>query len=1033
AFEHQEVPFEKLVEELAPTRSLARHPLFQVMLKVQNTGEAVLDLPGVRAAGFPAGASTAKFDLDASVSEVFDEAGAPAGLRGSVVASADLFDVATAERLVARWVRAIELLVGDPGLRLSALDVLEEAERGLLAEWNDTAAEVAAGSLVELFEAQAARTPDAVAVVAGELSLPYGELEVRANRLARHLVAQGVGPESLVGVCLGRGGDLIVALLAVLKAGGAYLPLDPEYPADRIAYMVEDAAPAVVLASSGSAGVLAGSDVGVVVLDAPDVAEVLAGLDAGPLGVEVRPEHPAYVIYTSGSTGRPKGVVVAHKGAVSLCEGHGRTAFATDGGRLRVALTTSVSFDASWNQLSALFVGHELHVVDAETWLDAGRLVAWMRASRIDFAEVTPSYLQVLVDEGLFEGSVYPSRIGVGGEAVPDRLWERLRALEGVEGFNFYGPTEATVDTAIARLADSADVVVGRPVPNARVFVLDEALRPVPVGVPGELYVSGAGLARAYVNRPGLTAERFVASPFADGERMYRSGDRVKWTAEGQLVFLGRTDDQVKVRGFRVELGEVQAAVTAHPQVAQAAVVVREDTPGDRRLVAYVVTTGQPAVSIVEFVARSLPEYMVPSAVVVMDALPLTANGKLDRRALPAPEQVAAVGRGPANAREEIICAAFAEVLGRESVGVEDDFFKLGGQSLLAIRLVARLQRQGVSVSVRSFFQAPTPAALAASAGAVQVEVPANLIPADTSEITPEMLPLVDLTAAELASVVATVDGGAANVADIYPLAPLQEGLLFHHLLAEGGDDAYVMPTVLEFDARDRLDAFTDALQQVVDRHDIYRTSIVWEGLREPVQVVWRHATLPITEVTLDPEGGDPTEQLLAAGGLRMDLGEAPLIRMHAARIPGTGRWLGLLRAHHVVRDHTALEIVFNEVQAILAGRGRELARPLPFRTFVAQTRGAVARSEHERYFAELLGDVTEPTAPFGVADVRGDGAGAVRHVVPFDEELTARLREVSRRLGASPATVMHVAWSRVLAAVSGREDVVFGTVLFGR
>ncbi|MFD9036675.1 amino acid adenylation domain-containing protein, partial [Streptomyces sp. NPDC059567] len=913
-------------------------------------------------------------------------------------------------------------------------EVLDGGERRLLAEWNETAVPVVAGSLPELFAAHVARAPEAVAVAASGVELSYAELESRANRLARHLVAHGVGPESLVGVCLERGADLIVALLAVLKSGGAYLPMDPDYPADRIAYMVEDAAPVAVLASTGTAEVLPVTEAAVVLLDDAETVAALAGLDDGPLGTRIRPEHPAYVIYTSGSTGRPKGVVVPHRGAVNLCEGHSRTVFATDGEPMRVALTTSVSFDASWNQLSALFVGHELHVVDAETWLDAGALVAWMRSSRIDFAEVTPSYLQVLLDEGLFAHEQHPARIGVGGEAVPAGLWERLRSLEGVEGFNFYGPTEATVDTAIARLSDSAAVVVGRPVPNARVFVLDETLRPVPVGVAGELYVSGAGLARAYVNRAALTAERFVASPFStSGERMYRSGDRVKWAADGQLVFLGRTDDQVKVRGFRIEPGEVQAAVTAHPQVVQAAVVVREDSPGDRRLVAYVVTSGQPVEPVAEFVARSLPEYMVPSAVVVLDALPLTANGKLDRKALPAPEHVVSAGNGPSNAREEIVCAAFAEVLGLESVGVDDDFFRLGGQSLLAIRLVALLQKRGVSVSVRSFFQAPTPAGLAASAGAVQVEVPANLIPADATEITPDMLPLVDLTAEELAAVVATVDGGAANVADVYPLAPLQEGLLFHHLLADGGDDAYVMPTVLEFDARDRLDAFADALQQVVDRHDIYRTSIVWEGLREPVQVVWRHVTLPVTDVTLDPEGGDPTEQLVAAGGLRMDLGEAPLIRMHAARIPGTGRWLGLLRAHHVVRDHTALEIVFNEVQAILAGRGRELAQPLPYRNFVAQTRGAVERSEHERYFADLLGDVTEPTAPFGVADVRGDGAGAVREVVPFDTELTVRLREVSRRLGASPATVMHVAWSRVLAAVSGREDVVFGTVLFGR
>ncbi|WP_405774627.1 amino acid adenylation domain-containing protein [Streptomyces sp. NBC_00859] len=1056
AFEHQEVPFDKLVEELAPARSLARHPLFQVMLKVQNIDQAVLDLPSTGTKGTsadlaaqqapaPAEAasnqgpttseSAAKFDLDATVTEVFDVHGAPAGLRGSVVASADLFDVATAERIVARWAQAIELLVLDPQSRLSAIQVLDEAERHrVLTEWNETNADLSAGSLPELFAAQVARTPDAVAIVAGGAAVTYAELDARANRLARHLAAQGVRPESVVGVCLERGADLIVAILAVLKSGGAYLPMDPAYPADRIAYMVEDAAPAAVIASTGTAGVLPATEAAVVMLDEAETVAALAGLDDAAPDVTILPEHAAYVMYTSGSTGRPKGVVVAHRGVVSLCEGHARTVFAGGGGRLRVALTTSVSFDASWNQLSALFVGHELHVVDAQTWLDAGLLVGWMRASRIDFAEVTPSYLQVLVDEGLFEGPVCPSRIGVGGEAVPAGLWERLRVLEGVEGFNFYGPTEATVDTAIARLASSVGVVVGGPVANACVFVLDEFLQPVAVGVAGELYVSGAGVARGYVNRAGLTAERFVASPFsALGERMYRSGDRVKWTADGQLVFLGRADDQVKVRGFRIEPGEVQAAVTAHPQVAQAAVVVQENSPGDRRLIAYVVITGELTISVPEFVALSLPEYMVPSAVIVLDALPLNANGKLDREALPAHEFAVTVGRGPSNAREETVCGAFAEVLGLESVGMDDNFFELGGQSLLAIRLVALLQKRSVSVSVRSFFQTPTPAGLAASAGSAQVAVPANLIPAGATAITPEMLPLVDLTTEELATVVATVDGGAANVADVYPLAPLQEGLLFHHLLADGGDDAYVMPTMLEFDARDRLDAFADALQQVVDRHDIYRTSIVWEGLREPVQVVWRQATLPVTEVTLDPEGGDPTEQLLAAGGLRMDLGEAPLIRMHAAQIPDTDRWLGLLRAHHVVRDHTALEIVFQEVQTILAGRGRELARPLPFRNFVAQTRGAVARSEHERYFAGLLGDVTEPTAPFGVADVRGDGTGAVREVVPFDTELTLRLREVSRRLGASPATVMHVAWSRVLAAVSGREDVVFGTVLFGR
>jgi amino acid adenylation domain-containing protein len=1054
AQQHQDIPFEQVVEIVGPVRSLAHSPLFQVGLSWQNAREGRLTLPGLEVRPLrSAEHRVAKIDLTLFLHDTGER------IAGELEYATALFERSTVERYLGCLRSVLEAMVAGDDQAVDSLPLLTEADRQkILYGWNETGVEYGRDNCVhELFEEQVSKTPEAEAVAFEGASLTYFELNRQANQLAHYLRGVGARPDTRVGICVERGLQLMVGLLGVLKAGGAYVPLDPAYPVDRLKYMIEDSAPVALLTQAHLREALVSVDLAVPVLDLPDAArQWQAQPETNPdrRSFGLVPKHLAYVIYTSGSTGTPKGVMVEHAGLCNYLR-WASSYYAPESS----LVSSSFSFDGTVTSLyTPLLSGGTVRLVREREEIDG--LYTQLQASGCcDLVKATPAHLDALGYRMLSEGADCHAGIFViGGEALlvsTVDLWRQIKP--GLRLVNEYGPTETVVGCTVYEVpADFSDigqgtsVPIGRPLANARIYILDGRGEPVPVGVTGEIYIAGAGVARGYLNRPELTAERFVVDPFAGNgaDRMYKTGDLGKWMADGNIEFLGRNDLQVKIRGFRIELREIEAVLAQHEDISEAVVLAREDTPGDVRLVAYYkcVETdaiGQRSLGAEELrnhLAAKLPEFMVPAAYVQMESLPLTANGKLDRKALAAPHEDAyGVGgyEEPIGDIEILMAGIWADVLKLERVGRHDNFFELGGNSLLAVRLNECLRRAGLQVDVRSLFATPTPAALAAAFGSGDdiVNVPPNGIPSPCEAITPEMLPLVLLTSEEIDRIVQGVPGGAANVQDIYPLAPLQEGILFHHFIG-GNRDPYLKAVEYSFDNRSRLDAYLKALQAVIDRHDILRTAVLWDGLPEPVQVVWRKAELPIEEVVFEAGIGDVAGELYRRYNPLehpMDVRQAPLLRVVIAKDEGKQRWVMMKLLHHLTGDHTAMEMMQDEIQAFLLEEGNKLPEPLPFRNLVAQARLGVSREEHERYFRQLLGDVEEPTAPFGLLNVQGNGKGLELERMRVDADLSQRMREQARSLGVSAASVCHVAWAQVLARVSQREDVVFGTVLFGR
>ncbi|NUP22295.1 MAG: amino acid adenylation domain-containing protein, partial [Streptomyces sp.] len=910
----------------------------------------------------------------------------PSGIEITVEANAALYDQAWTRAVHRSLVGFVERAVREPSAPVRRVGVTGDDERGLVVgEWNATGREVDASSVVERFRGWVVEAPGAVALWSGGRALSYAEVDARSDAVARGLVARGVGAESRVGLCLPRGAEMVVAILAVWKAGGAYVPLDPEYPSDRLAFMVADSGAEVVLVSEETAGRV---PVGVLLDEVVSESGVLP---------EVASDQLAYVIYTSGSTGRPKGVAVAHASVANLASVM-RPVLGVEPGVTALQFA-SFSFDAAVLDVAVTLAGGgTLAIASAEERQDAAALAAMVEAAGVTVASVVPSLLSVLEPDAV---------AGVGNWVLgAERLEAGLAAKwrEGARVWNTYGPTEATVITTAVLLeegitGEDAPPAIGRPLGNVRTFVLDAFLRPVPVGVVGELYVAGGGLARGYVNRPGLTAERFVACPFeGGGGRMYRSGDLARWTAGGGLEFVGRADAQVKIRGFRVELGEVEAVLAAHPGVERAVAVVR-----DGRLVGYVVGDAE-GEDVRAYAATRLPEYMVPSVVVVLDAFPLTVNGKVDRVALPVPEGVVRAGRAPSTAGEEVLCALFAELLGVERVGAEESFFALGGDSITAMLLVSRARRAGLVVGARQVHELRTPAALAAVAGAVGGpfgEAAGGAVGGSVGGARP-------------------VDSPVGEV----PLTPVMREVLDR--VGADGVREVVQSMVVEAPAGLDEVALRGAVAALVERHEVLRARLVAE---RGVLVVPERLLVPVEGlVTRVPDGGaDPAasaEAEVAAAVRRLEPAAGVMVQVVWVDAGAEAAGRLVVVACHLVVDAVSWQVLLPDLwsayESLAEGRAVEWDPvPVPFRAWARELAAQAGRPERLAELAAWRAVLDGPHAP--LTDVPLDPAldvgATVREVsVSVPADVTAALLTVV-------PTAFHAGADEVLLA--GLADAV--------
>ncbi|WP_420540600.1 non-ribosomal peptide synthase/polyketide synthase [Paenibacillus dendritiformis] len=1040
AFEHQNYPFEELVDKVNVARDLSRNPLFDTMFALQNTENLEIQLPGLHLSTYASEEIVSKFDLSLDVTEIEE------GLEYLFEYATALYKTETVEKLAAHYLQLLESILRNPSATIAELGILTPAEKEqILGAFNPTQPEAApAAAFHRLFEEQAERTPEAEAVVYENERLTYAELNERANRLAATLRASGIGRESIVGILAERSVDLLVAVLAVWKAGGAYVPLDPDYPADRVRFMLEDSGAKVLLTQMPlreRAEAWLGEEelalAAVLYLDdeasyseeranAPIGSGMVSGkltdaVDDGDeshqhVGTdsfhEARPEDLAYVIYTSGTTGRPKGVMIEHRSLVNTAAGY-RREYRLDQFPVRLLQLASFSFDVFVGDIArTLYNGGTMVIVPKDDRIDPSRLHHWMERERVTIVESTPALI------GPFLEYVHEQRLDMSGMellitssdscSVADyrTLQERFGSLFRI--INAYGVTEAAIDSSfydepLEKLPKTGSVPIGKAWLNAKFYIVDAHLNPVPVGVLGELVIGGAGVARGYLNRPELTEEKFVDSPFAAGERLYRTGDLARWMEDGNVDFIGRIDNQAKIRGYRIEMGEVEAKMLSAGGVKEAVVVVREDQEGQKALCAYYTAEeGLTAADLKRAISSELPGYMIPSYFVELERLPLTPNGKIDRKALPAPEGGAGGGReyvAPRTELEATLAAIWQDVLGPVTIGVTDNFFDLGGHSLRATTLVSKVHKElSVDLPLRDVFRHSTIEAMAEAIS--QLERQEHL-----------SIPVLDKR-------------------DYYPLSSVQKRLYIQQQM-EGAELSYNMSGMTVLVGRLERKQFEAALKGLIARHEILRTGFeMVDG--EPVQRIYPDLKFAV-EYTKATESETKS---IADGFVRVfDLERPPLLRVGLVEWEAE-RHLLMLDIHHIVTDGMSMGIFVAELLRLYNGETLEPLR-IQYKEFAAWQQSEPVKERLKRQEAYWL-DVLEgelPTLELPTDFVRPAARSFEGDVLPFsiDKQMTDSLQRIADENGATLYMVLSAAYSILLSKYSGQEDFIVGTPVSGR